>query len=411
MPFIRFYILLIFINPVFSQTDKNKNIKPACDCKDAIVLDLSKSTNYDLIRSPQGFGSVQEIKATSPIDKLAFEAEHNTTWYLLNIHFDGELIFELIPADTTSDYDFLLYKYTDSSFCNRLITNKEKPIRSNLAKCDAKLKGRTGLSLNASTIFVGKGMNCSFSKPIAVKTGERYLLVTDNVYSNTSHRLKFNYVKKITINGKVTNFTDEPLTANIILLDKNGKSIDSTRASEETGYYNFNPVIYEDLNYTIMFFNPSYFPETQLINTHNSPTKASLTVDQRFRKLKIGETYNLVYYSAERLVFLKDDELGPIKALAYLMKQNPKLKILIEGHTDKYEVSKSETTCATCKKSDMEIAHERAENVMLLLQKMGTSKNQMEKIALGHDRPQIANPKTEEEKAKNKRVTVKILSL
>lgn len=407
-----FYLILLLACSIFAQQNNPNKTKLSEDCNGAIILNVSKSTSYDLSKPPNGFGSIQEIKTTSINDKFAFENEHNSTWYLLNINHDGELVFELIPNDTVSDYDFLLYEYGDSSFCDRMIKGSVKPVRSNLARNDIKIKGYTGLSVKSADNWVGKGINSSYSKSIAVKKGERYMLVTDNLYSNTvSHKIKFNYIRSITISGRVTNFLNEPLEAEIKLLDKNNKEITHIKSDPKTGMYTVSASVNEDVNYTMIFYNNSYLPESQVINTNSFKLKDPPVIDKKMKGLKIGETYDLVYFSPERLVFLTDKEAAPVVALFYAMQQNSKLRVLIEGHTDKYEITKSELSCATCKKSDMEISNERSENVAVMLSKMGISKSRMEKKGMGHERMLIANPKTQEEKDKNKRVSIKILAL
>src|SRR5690606_7413921 len=103
-------------------------------------------------------------------------------WYLLKIRQEGELRFEIVPTDTTNDYDFLIYPYRDTGFCQKLLERKLIPVRSNISNTLMNRgNGTTGLSPNATQSFHGQGEGHSFSAPLQVKNGDRYMLVLDNV--------------------------------------------------------------------------------------------------------------------------------------------------------------------------------------------------------------------------------------
>jgi OmpA family len=416
-------IFLFFYSFVFAPNINFKKINliaqsfsftpKACDCNDAITLNLEKSTTYNLVKSSNGYGAIQEIKSKNSNDKFAFEEEHNTTWYLLNINYDGEFVFEITPEDSTNDYDFLLYKFNDSLFCNALLNKKILPVRSNLSRKNTQLRGRTGLSVNAKSDFVGKGISEAYSKSIQVKSGEKYMLVLDNVYPNgKTHKINFNYIKKIDINGSVTNFAKQPIEAEISLVDKNNNIIEKVVANSKTGNYKISTAIKETDDYSLIFYNSSYFPEVEFINTENMESEHSiLTVNKTLSGLKLGEIYNLVYFNPQQMVFLLSIEEAPIRALYYIMQKNSKMKIQIQGHSNKYELTKNEKMTNGGLKTDQELSVERADYVYFRLEKMGVSKDRMKKIGLGSSKMLIPNPKTEEEKNKNMRVSIKILAL
>ena len=149
-----FCIFLLISSLSFSQTnkviDEHKTVfitKSATDCKNAIPINLTKAVAFNYVNPPKGFG-IQEIKSNSKTNQV-FEQEHNSTWYLLFIKNDGELIFEITPVDSTNDYDFLLYPYIDSTFCNDLKNEKISTLRGNLCKPSNKSDGKTVLSSKA----------------------------------------------------------------------------------------------------------------------------------------------------------------------------------------------------------------------------------------------------------------------
>ena len=127
-----------FVSSSFAQTDSLlKNVQ--CDCDSAIKIDVFRKAVYGFTKPPEGFGKLQEIKANASTIKTAFEQEHHTAWYLLEIKaIDGELAFEITPKDKKDDYDFLLFPYKDSSSCADLLDEKIKPIRGNLSRNDTK---------------------------------------------------------------------------------------------------------------------------------------------------------------------------------------------------------------------------------------------------------------------------------
>ena len=127
-------LLLIFIS-FFSFSQKKDDFTPkkiytpitktiSADCSKPILINVSNGSFYGATIPPKGFGDLQEFKTNN---SLTFESEHNSAWYLLSMSRDGELVFEIVPKDTANDYDFLLYSYTDSNFCETLQKNKLKP--------------------------------------------------------------------------------------------------------------------------------------------------------------------------------------------------------------------------------------------------------------------------------------------
>lgn len=128
----------------------------------------------------RGYGYVNEIKRDAQT-KNVFEQEHNSIWYFLEIPYDGKLLIDIKPKSFSDDYDFIVYKYTDKYFCNRVEKNRVKPIRSVQSVVNTEIQGKTGLSLKSNTAHISKESSEAYGKYIDVKAGESYVIVVDNL--------------------------------------------------------------------------------------------------------------------------------------------------------------------------------------------------------------------------------------
>ena len=128
----------------------------------------------------RGSGYVNEIHRDAQT-KNVFESEHNSIWYFLTIPYDGKLLIDITPKSFSDDYDFIVYKYTDKYFCNRVERNRVKPIRSVQSVANTTLKGKTGLSLKSTTAHITKESDEAYGKYLDVKAGESYVIVVDNL--------------------------------------------------------------------------------------------------------------------------------------------------------------------------------------------------------------------------------------
>lgn len=266
----------------------------SCDCKNAVKIAVGNSTIYGPTVSPVGYGDIQEISGSVKRDKLNFEKEHNSAWYLISMNVEGELVFEITPTDSTNDYDFLLYQYTDSTFCKKLIKKQIQPVRSNLSRNNLTLKGITGLSAETQNEYTGQGIQNNWSKSIEVKKGNKYMLVLDNVYTDgKGHSIQFNFIKKTTISGTVTNIDSLPIANAEVLLEDNDGEIVKQISTDKEGNYSFDVKLNKGVNYSLSFSGDSSFIDTQIINTQLLEKKPKSFTDIRTQlpKLKKGEKY------------------------------------------------------------------------------------------------------------------------
>jgi hypothetical protein len=101
-----------------------------CDCINAQVIRKGSSPEY----GSSGTGKLLEISDPSNTSLYYFEKEHNTSWFRFEIQDEVELTFDIIPNDPSNDVDFILFKYDEDGFCDRIRMKKLLPIRTNLAR-------------------------------------------------------------------------------------------------------------------------------------------------------------------------------------------------------------------------------------------------------------------------------------
>lgn len=413
----------LFFISALAQKDKPQKvvIKPAlpgtlktsCDCKEAVKIDINKVTSYGFTLPPVGYGSVQEITSKSKSDKLAFEAEHNTSWYLLNINFDGEFIFEITPRDTTNDYDFLLYKYTDSSFCKDLQKKHLKPIRSNLSRASSDTKGITGLASNASNEFIGKGIGAPCSKSVKVLKGEKYILVLDNVYPDgKGHTLNFNYIKQVSITGIVLDCDSIPIKSEVLLTDYKGTVIKEIN-TENDGKYIINTDMKENLNYTLAFSSENSFFTINTLNTKDLKQPNVFTdIRTVLVRLKKGKKYNMNSINFFGGVsILLPSSYSSVEALYKLMKMNKNMKIGIEGHVNGMEQGLKRGPLLAEQISYQLLSDERAKKIYDYMVCKGIEKERMRTMGYAASKMLFPRPKNETESSANRRVEINVISI
>lgn len=400
-----FFVLFCSIL-LFSQNRKSIYKPIESDCNKAINININKSTVYGTTIPPDGYGAIQEINNSN--NKFLFAEEHNSAWYRLNINANGELCFDIIPQDSTNDYDFILFPYSDSTTCPQIIANQLKPLRSNLARNNFKVNSKTGLSISSKSELVNQGIGNPYSQSIQVKKGEKYLLVLDNVYPNgKGHTINFNFMKVVEIIGIVTDSANKPIVAEISLTDSKGNIVEQTH-SNKTGTYKIKTSLIENQDYGLTIMSDSsFFIGTKTINTNQLKNESSFNnIKIVLPKLKGGNKYNLGnmnFYNG--LQELLPESYPSVQALYKLLKKNKKLKIQIEGH-----VNNSEEDIRS-HMLDLDLSEKRAKTVFLYLIKKGIDENRLSMLGLGAKYMLFPNPKNIDEEKANRRVEIKVISI
>jgi hypothetical protein len=204
------------------------------------AVEIAPKGTYKFDSSPVGFGEQLEISQNWKGPKHHFQQEHNTAWFYFDALTDDQLVFKIYPKDTAADFDFMLYQYTDENFCNNLVNNTIKPVRTNISRNNPTEYSATGLSVGATGKRVPAGPGNHWSSALKPKKGERYYLVVDNENGvKTAFRLIFDYYRETTVSGIVKDEqTGEPLGGALVSWEeKNGEVLAQTTSDPETGKY------------------------------------------------------------------------------------------------------------------------------------------------------------------------------
>jgi len=163
-------LLIVFLTTISTQLISQNNsahLKPiAPDCNKAINIPFENKGSYGPTIAPNGGGETEEIQTNKKNDKYYFEKEHNTGWYYFDIKYDGILFMTITPKNSKDDYDFILFKYTDSTFCDELIKKNIIPVRTNISRTGMGGSEITGLSNNEENLFYSAGKGRAFSKSV-----------------------------------------------------------------------------------------------------------------------------------------------------------------------------------------------------------------------------------------------------
>ncbi len=403
--FILFYLSIITC--VCAQLTK-KHIKAApvaCDCKNAISIVLDKPiVTYGPTADTNGYGNVQEIPVKEKFSQYYFEQEHNSAWYTLTIGFDGSLVFDITPKVPTDDYDFLLFKYTDTGFCGQFMRRELTPIRSNISR-NTDSSGLTGISISAINEYAIRGIGNAYSKFIPVKKGEKYILILDNVTKKgKGHTIVFRNVIDVTFSGIVKDDDNKPIKAEVTLEDKDGYIMGKGVSDSTTGKYNFHAGVVEAVKYTLNQMSDSTFFSSKAIVVMDSNKDKFQNIKTMLPKLKAGKKYPITsinFWGGDTTII--PESIPTVNALFMLMKKNKHMKIRIEGYVN--------APYGDAIHFYNTLSLGRAGRVYHFLIGKGILKDRMSILGFGNQYPLFPFPKNEDEMQQNIRVEIKVISL
>jgi outer membrane protein OmpA-like peptidoglycan-associated protein len=104
--------------------------------------------------------------------------EENSAWFKFTMEYDTTLIFDIVPVDSTDNYDFVLFKYTDPGFFQDLKNFKVQPERVCYSVNTSK-NSSTGLSAYAANKITGVVQGPGYLAAIKAKAGETYYLMVN----------------------------------------------------------------------------------------------------------------------------------------------------------------------------------------------------------------------------------------
>ncbi|WP_419802045.1 OmpA family protein [Mucilaginibacter sp.] len=363
------------------------------DYTEAVTLSLNQK--YVFKNSAVGFGQEQEYPQHKKRKSYLFEKEHNTAWFSLAVAADGFLSFEIMPLQNKDDYDWMLFKETSGH--NNQTIDYDRPVRTNNSRNELSINGKTGLKKGFSDRFTSPGLGKSFSEPVAVRAGENYILVVDNIYPGGKGFTFFSSVEGSLSNQKTTpvlsgNLTDknsmQPIAAEILVEDSAGKTLLKTVSDAVSGKYSFQ---IPNQAYTLSILKKGYV----LLND--------------FLPDRPGKNYTLEILKPDaRIVFYNIRFLpnsaaivnasgNDLKRLLILLQEEKDISIQIIGHTN--------ANIFTDERYLQRLSEKRALAVKIYLLQHGIAANRMRCFGLGGKHPLFDN-KTPEEAVKNLRVEV-----
>ena len=343
----------------------------------------------------RGYGYVNEIKRDAQT-KNVFEQEHNSIWYFLEIPYDGKLLIDIKPKSFSDDYDFIVYKYTDKYFCNRVEKNRVKPIRSVQSVVNTEIQGKTGLSLKSSTAHISKESSEAYGKYIDVKAGESYVIVVDNlndgglghtitceVWTNYSPLL-INPIDRLLQQRTTVTLHVKELETGRTVIDK--QNAGSTRIK-----------LLPDKTYEISLNKEGFFNYTRRIS-HAQAIGKDTILSARLVQIKPGSPLPIngeLYFdnNEQGELFLMQESYKNLDEVVKILTQYPQINVNVIGRimTEGLNVKK-----------DNEVSKERAEAIKKYLVSQGIAENRI--TTRGSSIKELEAQIKEQSKSRNKTI-------
>ena len=343
----------------------------------------------------RGYGYVNEIKRDAQT-KNVFEQEHNSIWYFLEIPYDGKLLIDIKPKSFSDDYDFIVYKYTDKYFCNRVEKNRVKPIRSVQSVVNTEIQGKTGLSLKSSTAHISKESSEAYGKYIDVKAGESYVIVVDNLNDGgLGHTITCevwtNY-SPLVINP-IDSLLQQRTTATIHVKElETGRTVIDKQNAGSTRIK-----LLPDKTYEISLNKEGFFNYTRRIS-HAQAIGKDTILSARLVQIKPGSPLPIngeLYFdnNEQGELFLMQESYKNLDEVVKILTQYPQINVNVIGRimTEGLNVKK-----------DNEVSKERAEAIKKYLVSQGIAENRI--TTRGSSIKELEAQIKEQSKSRNKTI-------
>ncbi len=151
---------------------------PQQDCSAATLV----CNPQTLVGDPGFVGAGSTCDFTTPYGCFSFGTQNNTVWYKIDIANDGQLIFEIIPNLSSTDYDWALVNITGNpDACSQIASGSLLPVRCNFSATS----GTTGLRVDYSSTSEGAS-GPPFCAPLTVSAGQSYQILIWNWSGNNT---------------------------------------------------------------------------------------------------------------------------------------------------------------------------------------------------------------------------------
>jgi outer membrane protein OmpA-like peptidoglycan-associated protein len=392
------FIPLIFLSFSLSAQKAVKLDTVYCDCEQARPIAINGNAKVNKTITPAGHGEKQEISEHKQRTKYAFNKEHNSAWYKLIINTNGHLCFNITPTKKEDDYDFMLFNGAAKGFCDSLNTHRMKPVRACISRDKEDIEGKTGMTYKGSKEFENEGVGDAYVTPLAVRKGEVYYLVLDNVYEKgEGHSIQFYFEEPVKIKGVILDEKNKPLVAEIALTNAKGDTVQLSK-SKSDGSYEINTYLRAKMNYVLNFYNDSSFTFSKNIYLKDSVELKNIrTILPQLRKGVKRPIGNINFYGGSPEYI--PNAVPSINNLYKLMTKNNRLNIQIEGHTN------------GCDPGVQVLSEKRSDKIKDLLVKKGIHADRIKTIGKGCKEmlfPLNENTTLEQQEA-NRRVEILVL--
>jgi outer membrane protein OmpA-like peptidoglycan-associated protein len=383
------------------------------DCNNAILL---TDTVYH-VKQVTGYGKVKEFKTHELGDKFYFPQENKSIWYKIPITKSGLFYFDVIPDNPTDDWDFLVFKINKDTTCQNIVTEKIKPLRSNISRNNIAISGKTGLNLQSNYTHVTSGVNPDYCKALHVNQNDTLLVVINN-YKNTNngHIITW-HIKpdKVNIPVDITKETVTKNENNVISLSLefvNEKNEPLPVTAQITGLFSeplriknkakFDTIVPKKTHYfEVMAMAKGYMLTYESFKISKNKTAENFSVKlQPITKNNNVKLPNILFQPASDK-FLPTS-YNALEILSKFLKENPTVKIEIQGHVNGPGMPNT--------RGYKELSLARAKAVYnYLTNTEGIEPERLKYKGFGNTKMVYPDPKSEHESSMNRRVEIKIL--
>ncbi len=200
------------------------------------------------------------------------------------------------------------------------------------------------------------------------------------------------------VQGKITDNQDNPVQADIEIYDVDAdKSIGNYHSNEKTGEYLIS--LPAGKNYAMFVNKDDYLFYTENFNTTKKFDFEKVTKNIKLQPLQVDAKTILknIYFDYAKAI-LKEESFSTLNRVVKFMNDNPNIKMEISGHTDNV------SSLAT----NQPLSENRAKAVMNYLIKNGIDASRLTSKGYADKFP-VTDNNTEEGKAQNRRVELKII--
>jgi len=329
----------------------------------------------------------------------------------------SELNFDITPFNPTDDYDFILFECKSGNCCEDIKARILKPIRSNISRTKIELSGVTGLNEKGTANFVHEGKGNNYSNSVFVTKGLKYYLVLDNVYGGDGgHRIVFNFkTKKLVEIAEPNKALQKVLSISVIDEDTKNAVISNITVLRFDKDYNKDTLLQtQDSSISFEISDSEYYEvnaskEEYLNGKISYKVRVEDTLISKIislKSIKVGSSFNLekVFFIGGTPNFASGSQKA-LRKLYYVLRNNPNLKIQIQGHVNLPNGSIHKHSEEYYNK----LSFDRAKAVYNYLIKRGIDRNRLEYKGFGYSHMIYPNASNHIQMEKNRRVEVKII--